>query len=139
MSILKGKSTENIEAMDILINNGKYTPSIHCAYYSCLQLSKHILSQYCSIDYEQQDTESSGRGSHNYIIKELSIQLEKIGRFQKLNYNNNINKLKMLRKISDYNNQTITENEANRAKVMANDIINILNKNYNIWEQKNLF
>ena len=43
LSKLKNKSSENIEAADILNKNGLFSSSVHCSYYSCYQLMEHFL------------------------------------------------------------------------------------------------
>lgn len=129
MSVLKDKSIENIETVDILINNGKYTPSVHCAYYSCLQLSKHILNHFCSIDYATQENEGNSKGSHNYIINTTAEKLQLKGaRFS--DYHLNIGKLKMLRIRSDYSTSIISQKEASKAKGCAESVLDILKQTY---------
>ena len=43
MEILLIKSVDNYKAAKFLVENQYYNSSIHCAYYSCYQLMKHIL------------------------------------------------------------------------------------------------
>lgn len=36
------KSTENLSAAKLLINNNMFTASVHCSYYAGFQMSKYI-------------------------------------------------------------------------------------------------
>jgi len=119
-----------MEAVNILLGNNKLAPSVHCAYYACLQMSKHVLHHFCHIDYAMQDLESKRKGSHFYVSNKTSHELKKIGHFPFVDYNTYYSKLKKLRKKSDYNNEAITDTDANIAKQSAECLLNILNNNF---------
>lgn len=71
---MKEKSEQNIQAANILSHNANqcYAASVHCAYYSCFQLSKYKLSDCFGVNYEKQDKLTDNKDSHKIIIDELS-------------------------------------------------------------------
>jgi uncharacterized protein (UPF0332 family) len=119
-----------MEAVNILLDNNKLAPSIHCAYYACLQMSKHVLHHFCYIDYDKQQSDTKGSDSHFYISDKTAHELKKIGHLSFVDYNKYYSKLKKLRKKSDYNNETITDTDANEAKESAECLLDILKKNF---------
>lgn len=132
MPIMKQKSDENLNAARLLVENNMYASSIHCFYYSILQLSKYILDKYCGISYEQQDENFQGKDSHNAIIKILGQKLGAKNRFYKLDYMSNLNNLKKLRKTADYSNNQILSNDIGCATNDVKELLNILHKNYKL-------
>lgn len=127
MATIKKKSAENIKAARLLIKEELLASSVHCAYYSCLQLSKYFLNNYCGINYTQQYTESRGMGSHNYLIENTSIHLIKKEQYlANRGYRERIFKLKRLRKKSDYSEDSITAKDAQDAYEAAERTLQIL-------------
>ncbi|OAV69841.1 hypothetical protein Barb6XT_00260 [Bacteroidales bacterium Barb6XT] len=128
MPAIKKKSAENIKAARLLIKEELLASSVHCAYYSCLQLSKYFLNNYCGINYTQQYTESRGMGSHNYLIDSTSTQLIKDKRYlADIDYRKEIFRLRKLRTKSDYSEDPVTAKDAQDAYEAAERTIRILN------------
>ncbi|GHV20900.1 hypothetical protein FACS1894174_03540 [Bacteroidia bacterium] len=132
MPIIKSKSEENIKAAHLLVKENMYASSIHCAYYSCFQLSKYVLMGFCGLDYSLQDKESKGKDSHNYIPTKLADNLDAKSHLAFLDYNKYIAKLKNLRRKADYYNKEITPKEAQVALDSAIETIKILTNQYQI-------
>jgi hypothetical protein len=129
--ILKQKSEENAKAAQLLADrkNKYYAASIHCSYYSSIQMLMYILNTKYHIPYQQQEKEADSirKGTHNYLIDEIGVRLKKkqdatqIRRIQK-----NIRDLKDLRKGADYKPVQIDILKAQRAIELSNEIINEL-------------
>ncbi|KAA6313494.1 hypothetical protein EZS27_035740, partial [termite gut metagenome] len=114
MPQLKSKSRENFKAAQILFDapNQMYVPSVHCAYYSCLQLVKHVLCNYCIIPYYLQKV--SGKGSHDYVVDMMRNNLEQMGINKAVSnlFTFRIYELKRLRQKADYDNERIEKTDA---------------------------
>ena len=99
--ILKEKSTSNIEAGLLLFQQEFYASSVHCYYYSSLQLTIFTLINKFGRQYrELKLAAKSTNSSHEYYINQLSscITDPKASR----SYNNTINTLKRMRIEADY-------------------------------------
>jgi len=116
---LKQKALYNIEAADLLVDNGYFDASAHCSYYGCLQLMKLTIKKIGNIDFETQRTKSSdetGGGSHKYYLNTFKDLFHK-GRF-KLDvdrHTNDIKKLKILRVKADYDPENVDPGECRSA------------------------
>ncbi len=126
MSTIRKKSEENIQAARLLAHRNMLAASIHCAYYSCFQLSKYMLKLCCGLSYEQQDEESKGKDSHYYIVDKLSDYLNTKSHLSFIEYIKYIAKLKRLRKKADYTDMEVTEDDAWVAIKSANKTIALL-------------
>jgi len=138
---LKNKSIDNLEAADLLIQNGKYASSVHCSYYSCLQLMKYVIYKYIGKPYSMQDEETKMCGkqnrykksSHEYLIDEIGQSLcRRGGEVLANNVRRNFIKLKENRNISDYYNIKIDERIAKTAKDFSINIQCVLRSVYKI-------
>ena len=92
MSNLKNKSELNIYAAKRLIEENIYPPSVHCSYYSCIQLLKFKMNDFFGITYEQLNTDISfsNKGTHQYIISYITRKIREnisrdIPKFFKIN------------------------------------------------------
>lgn len=132
MPNMKLKSDENLQAGNILVTSDMFSTSIHCYYYSALQLSMHILCNYHGLDYTKQNNESKGRDSHHYTIESTASFLGKENIFYKVDYNKYIGILKMLRKRADYSDSLIVDNDIRRAQNAIRDLKNLLQINYEL-------
>ena len=118
MGYLKQKSDFNLATAQILIQNNLYSPSIHCAYYSCLQLLKYILKNFIGIEYAVQEraaNSGSSGGSHNYVINEVFNQIRVHDRLGYGDLKRKVGQLKRLRTQSDYLNVQVTYSESTKA------------------------
>jgi hypothetical protein len=117
MPYLLQKSKTNFLAAEILQEEGKYCAVAHCAYYSCLQLYKHILLNNCDVSEDeieqerQKKSESLNRklGSHEIIIALIKEKCSGMPYEQKREINSAISGLKDARIKSDYQNIEITQ------------------------------
>lgn len=103
MSKVKAKSIENFKAAHLLYNKGMHAASVHNAYYSILQISKHILHHKCYVSYSKQKKESkNGYGSHNYIIGEIENNLTSRGEQDLFDsYDDKMSEMKRMRVLAD--------------------------------------
>ncbi|PLX00060.1 MAG: hypothetical protein C0594_16150 [Marinilabiliales bacterium] len=133
MSHLKNKSNLSLKAAKHLESNTNYYNStVHCAYYSCLQMTKYILEKEYQLQGELQANQ--GRGSHDYMLKRMRgiIKDNKGKRFNAIDYYENCTELKTLRVNADYNNIEILETNAQEAIKFADEVIRILTNNFSI-------
>ena len=124
MSHFKTKSIENIQAADLLIEKDLFASSIHCAYYSCFQLTKYTLKTPYNIPYD--DQEIKGSDSHNYVMNLMCNKLRAKNIFYSVDYKSWMNKLKKERKKSDYLNTIIIKEDAIFALDLAKKINELL-------------
>lgn len=133
MSNFKDKSLENLDSANILVQDNKHCASIHCFYYSCLQLSKHLLKHSCNIDYKDHmaNAKLANQGSHNYVIYRLAEDIEKHSdEIDKLNYLEHINKLKTYRERADYSEEKIGPRFSRKTQSECDEILTLLKKVY---------
>lgn len=128
MSILKKKSDENQNSAQILLSNNLFSSSIHCSYYSCVQLMKHILFEEGLTEMELKNRQdASGRNLHEFLINHFIDGLRQDNLYKQ--YRNTIVKLpdlKHLRVNADYKEQEIRESDAqfaiNLSKRISSDL-----------------
>jgi uncharacterized protein (UPF0332 family) len=137
VSHLKIKSEHNLLAAEILIKNGLHAPSVHCSYYSCFQLSKFALKEFCGIDYQKQDeelnllkqTSSLKIGTHEYVINKLGTEIRNCSKEAYLTFTNNIKELKRFRVESDYNNIIVTDEQSIKSLRLSTELVQLLKFN----------
>ncbi len=132
MSNWREKSIQNLMSADLLIGEGFYSASIHCSYYSNIQLILHLLQKkFPSLDefdkYQRKGFKKN-KGFHNWIINDVVKNLFKINNEDFRYVSNNIRKLKKLRIEADYKDIIFDESKANVAKNYALHINKILMK-----------
>lgn len=129
MTVVKSKSIENIKAAELLIKKRMYAASVHCAYYSCFQLSSYTLAHYCKMDYQTQEdlARTLKQDSHTCVCGNMRGVLRSRDEELAANYHRNYAELKKMRKKADYSSTIITHPEAEKAKEIAEKINIILN------------
>ncbi|MFV0585853.1 hypothetical protein [Bacteroides reticulotermitis] len=127
MSLIKHKSDENLESAKILNNNKKFASSVHCSYYSILQLMKYALCEKCSIDYDKQN-EKREQDSHLYIRDQLLFQLRDTR--IKESIKRKFDATKALRRKADYLNENISDIESLDAYDHAEELIKKIKKEF---------
>ena len=134
MSKVKAKSIENFKTAHLLYNKGMHAASVHNAYYSILQISKHILHHKCYVSYSKQKKESkNGYGSHNYIIGEIENNLTSRGEQDLFDsYDDKMSEMKRMRVLADYEDAEITKDEAQACIDYADELLTDLKECYNI-------
>lgn len=130
MSALTNKSDINYSSAEILQQKSHYCSTVHCAYYSSVQLMKHILLNNIGKSESQIKTESKGTngGSHIYMIAEVFAYLIKINNKESNMFNTNIVSLKKLRERADYFDVNIDSATGKSSITLAESINKILKK-----------
>jgi len=132
--MLKNKSQFNTDAAILLQEKNLYAPSVHCSYYSCLQLMKFIIKDFIGISYVDLEIEirQKNTNTHKLIIEKISDELYKNSRTEYTYFNRKIKDLKKFRVSSDYENVQITTVESGKALVLAKEVREQLIKNFHV-------
>ena len=135
MSALKEKSEQNLKSADLLVLNKLFSPSVHCSYYSCVQLMLHILrSDLGKSDKDVDDESYKGskdeNGFHNWLQNLISREFFSRHYMLGRDFNNFIGSLKGTRIKADYKNIEIKEAQAKQAFQYAQKISEILNEKF---------
>ncbi len=105
------KAHDNVKVAEFLVDNGLFKSSAHPAYYSAFLSIKYILAHSENIDYEAQDAMTSGKDSHN-VLKNLALPI--MAKKDPVTSNDYLvwyNKLKKMRKLADYKNDEIPDED----------------------------
>jgi uncharacterized protein (UPF0332 family) len=131
-AFLLSKSSENTTAANKLFSLKLYASTVHCAYYSCVQLMSHILRSDFGTSETEIERESNNISSHEWLQTTIATQL--LGRnFMLLSdFNTYTVQLKRLRVRADYKNLVIEEKHAKDAIQWACIIHQILNANFRL-------
>ena len=128
MDILLNKSKASLEASTLLHDEELYASSVHCSYYSTVQLMRHVLFNIFGEDENEFDNrkEVKSAGSHNYLINFFRNKITKpiSGR----DFANGLRDLKELRKNADYKQKVILLSESKEARKLADITNNALKK-----------
>ncbi len=139
MGFLLQKSKENINSAVLLIENKHHSSSVHCSYFSCIQLMLHVLRSDFNkteeeIAQESFDGSRNLHGFHNWIQNTFFTEVgkrEKDGRIV-LDFSSKLGNLKGIRIRSDYGINQIGEKEASKALEGAKSINQIIEKRFKI-------
>src|ERR1700761_6565573 len=135
MSHWKAKSESNFNATNKLNLDSFYASSVHCSYYSCIQLMFHILSSHFNktdleINNESYEGGKLEHGLHNWLINKIT---KEFGSYIDSNsFGTTISDLQKLRVKSDYKNKYINDTEADNARNYAYQTISLLKRNFKI-------
>ena len=141
MSYLAKKSAENqVAALKLYDLHKLNAPSIHCAYYSCIQLMIHVIMEIGGKTYEaisddirQFMSDKSNRGgSHVYYIKKVESLLISNGKSNKVQDFSLIKSLKGYREKSDYAPIDVTPDEADQATTLSIKICDLLKNEFRV-------
>lgn len=127
MSHFKNKSELNRAAADLLQRSNYYPSVIHCAYYSCVQLMKHILIVTLGIAEIElnNETRNSTKGSHEIIINRIIIYLKNNSKDWRT-FNSKINQLKKLRVDADYTDISIDSSKGSNSIQLSDEVSRLL-------------
>ncbi|RFS24859.1 hypothetical protein DVR12_06620 [Chitinophaga silvatica] len=129
MSCLKIKSEINFNAARHLQMKYYYPSVVHCAYYSCIQLMRHVLIFNIGLSDRQMEEDRKeyypSLGVHQYLIERLTLELQN-GDCDWKKFHNEIEELRKLRTRSDYQDKVISENNSQRSIILCYSIINCL-------------
>lgn len=134
-SELLKKSEENRKAALKLWSVEKwFAPSVHCAYYSCVQLMIHIIMTVGGKKYETMESEigSFRGGSHGYYIQQVQSLLVNSGKANKIKDFSQIKTLKTYRETSDYKPVEVTYDDSDKANSLAEKISKLLKAEFAI-------
>lgn len=135
MSILVVKSEENLSSAKILIANECFNSSVHCSYYSSVQLMIHLLLN--RFDFTQEKLASSAKsenkGSHvyakNFLFKKMA-EMDK--RFKAIDFNRLVGELKNKREQADYHEVEVDSDFSQNAITQAESVNKILTEVFEI-------
>ncbi|MEI6816028.1 MAG: hypothetical protein WCL14_05415 [Bacteroidota bacterium] len=140
MSAILNKSESNSKAALSLKQGAFYASSIHCSYYSCIQLMLHIMLYKFKLTQDEIDSnaDEKGEGSHVYLINFFTTEIDKVNANSR-NFNTNITTLKRARRKADYKDLEIIESESFAAIGLSRKVAEELNKfTTNKWKQENI-
>jgi hypothetical protein len=111
-----------------------YASSVHCSYYCCLQLMKHIVAVKLGVTYEDQDNEikSTSSKTHVYVINKIGSPNNIKDPLDRREFRANIYQLKDLRVESDYKNISIDPSKSQKAYSTACSILEQLKTNFKL-------
>ncbi len=118
MNILLDKAKQNAEASLFLKEEEYFASSVHCSYYSCIQLMNHILFNVFNVDEAAFNNNENikNNGSHNYLINQICLKAPRLATNK---FKNDFRNLKALRKDADYNQVKILKVDCENAIHLA--------------------
>lgn len=132
MSLIK-KSDENYRAFLLLKERGKFNqdqkfhaPAIHCCYYSCFQKAIYILKNYYEDEFKSINSKASN--SHSLFIRAFISCYSNISAISSTQANRYLKQLKTLRQKADYEDDTISESEMEKAEEYLTSFNKLLKK-----------
>jgi hypothetical protein len=130
ISQLSNKSEINKAAAELLQDKSYYPSVVHCAYYSCIQLMKHILLFTLNKTEAEiaNEVRNSGEGSHEIMINNINGHLRSNNKDWKT-FNSSINQLKRLRVNADYENIQIDSTKGSNSILLSNTVLKHLKAN----------
>jgi len=139
MSELLKKAKENYKSADLLCNRHKmWASSVHCSYYSCLQVIIHLIEdKTLNAKWEAFQKNAKGDkniakedlGMHNMYINFMKKQIMEVD-YDSLRIFGKIDNLKKARVASAYLNDEITEQRANSSIERAKEVRDLLIENF---------
>ena len=132
MSVLADKSDQNFKAALLTRDSKLFSPSIHAAYYSCLQKMLFILERDYTTSYEHivQWCREKGTSIHNHCIDSLSEELRKKDKGAAASFKGRMRDLKGFRENSDYSSKEVLEHHVKDAHSLCNEIHKLINKHF---------
>lgn len=124
MSNFLHKSHQNAAACSILIDQGQYNPSVHCAYYRCFQHVLHLQS--VGLGLSRGDDWS--QGAHNDLINKMRDGIKATHPSLSLEFNNSMQQLKTLRRRADYESQLFDAGTSRDVQRLATSIVQLLQR-----------
>lgn len=137
MSVLKSKSQESIAAAEILLKQNHANSSIHCSYYSCVQLMLHLLRKHfgkteLAIKSEGIKGAKNDNGYHNWLLNSIFKEFVRLDGTDAAKFNGIIQILKKQRAAADYENRNIEFHNAEKAYSQSLIVHQLIKKNFQI-------
>lgn len=128
------KAESNKTAAELLKNNGLDCSSVHCSYYSIVQILKHLLlNVYNETEQSISDEQNNrGWGTHRYLIWFFSEELRTLSYVNARTFRSEINQLKELRVNSDYKDLVTSNIESQNAVTLSSSLMTIIRRTYHI-------
>lgn len=129
MGVLIVKSSENLLSAKLLIENRCFNSSVHCSYYSSVQLMIHLLLNKFNFTQEKLEisAKSENKGSHvfakNFLYNKMK---EKNVRFKAVEFHREVGELKNKREQADYQEIEIDSDFSEDAYKQAEKVNEIL-------------
>ena len=125
---MKTKAIGNLNVAGALINKqeeNSCTASIHCSYYAVLQYMKYTLAHTDKkpLAYEEQDEQSKGKSSHEYIIVQIKQRIDRHRPKAVQEFAQTVRELKDMRIDADYSSRQFTVEESLECKQQAEGLI----------------
>jgi len=133
MSELSDKSKYNFDAAELLMrNHSLYAPSVHCAYYSCIQYMLHIIFNKLPLPYQEKYNQGLQKGSsHKVAIQIIKLALgAKPDKEDYTTFQKKVGELKQHREDSDYSQKQITQDISVTSIAAARSVNSILRSNF---------
>ncbi|MCG2791947.1 MAG: hypothetical protein L6262_00165 [Weeksellaceae bacterium] len=111
------KSDKTFDSAEILVSNNQKNSSIHCYYYSCLQLLNHFLNIHCRYTEKEIRNFANDKESHNKVINLVKTKLDEKG-INALSIFGELNLLKKERTNADYGMAFVINTEDTRKKTV---------------------
>ena len=122
----KDKSDTSFQSGEILRDKHMYNSSIHCFYYSCIQIANHYFNKVEKLSDNEIRKKFSTPESHNqtinYLVKKFGLSTRKI-------LVTDLSALKDSRKKADYRIFPVYKEESDDALEYATDIRDTIIKN----------
>ena len=129
MSKLLEKSIESIKAAKLLASNRFFASVVNRSYYGCVQFLLHKL--FTTLKFKKDEFDAHRRqnreGSHGWASKLIQFELAKIDYDDFKWFQKEFPEFQKLREKADYQNEEISQLEAQRAIDKAEAIINLVN------------
>jgi uncharacterized protein (UPF0332 family) len=135
LSKLQEKSNLNFDAAALLLDKGLYAPSVHCSYYSCLQLLKFAINDFFGIDYStlSSNIATLKTNSHQYIVNFVYSELKKNVQIDEARkFKHTIKDLKNYRVESDYHDIDIDSEKGYKAYEKAKELRGYLKEMFHV-------
>lgn len=130
----KEKSENSFKATNKLLQDSFCNTSVHCSYYSCLQLMYHILSEYLGMRDDEIESESKDdKSSHVWLINKVTRQLKSIRSKEEARiFSDEVHTLKKNRIIADYGKSSINTDQAEKLRDLSYKINKYLTESFSL-------
>ncbi|PWW25397.1 hypothetical protein [Chryseobacterium sp. AG844] len=119
------KSKDTYNSGEILRSKDMHNSSIHCYYYSCMQLCNHVIAVTESLSDKEIRELFRTAESHNETINRI---VKKAGLSTRKALTVNLSTLKNNRQIADYRNLSLGEPQSEESKDLCIEITECLNR-----------
>lgn len=111
------KSDKTFDSAEILVKNNQKNSSIHCYYYSCLQLLNHFLNVHCRYSENEIRDLANDKESHNKVINLVKTKFDERD-INALSIFGELNLLKKERAKADYGMAFVIDTDDTRKKTV---------------------